>query len=130
MDIRTAFILTLVSLSLTGEGRKTEKNNCVRLPELEQDILKVGNFWAFHPTTASLDVNLSSVVQFTACNSNSSSSEVDKKGHHQQLVRVDLVSTTEQSALPRSIRLRLLHRSDQLRPHRGFAASQNQGHAR
>jgi len=30
---------------------------------------------------------------------------------------------TEQSALPRSIRLRLLHRSDQLRPHRGFAAS-------
>ncbi len=97
MDIRTAFILTLVSLSLTGEGRKTEKNNCVRLPELEEDILKVGNFWAFHPTTASLDVNLSSVVQFTACNSNSSSSEVDKKGHHQQLVRVDLVSTTTSS---------------------------------
>ena len=97
MDLRTAFLLTLVSLSLTGEGRKTEKNSCVKLPETEEEILKLGNFWTFHPTTASLDVNLSSVVQFTTCNNSSSSVEVEKKGHHQQLVRVDLVSTTTSS---------------------------------
>ena len=86
MDLRTAILLTLVSLSVTGEGSKTwSEESCVRLPATEDEVFKLGTFWTFHSSSSNLNVDLSKVLKI-----NDSCSEADR----QQLVRIDLVSTT------------------------------------
>jgi hypothetical protein len=85
MDLRTAVLLTLISLSVTGQGSKTSSDeSCVRLPETEDEVFQLGVFWTFHPSSSSLNVDLSKILKI-----NNSCSEADRL----QMVRVDLVST-------------------------------------
>ena len=95
MDVRSALIITLISLSVTGEGSKTLTGSCIQLPKTEEEVTGRADFWKFHPFSGKLDVDLSNIVDVGGnCSSSSSAANSSNASH---LVRVDLVSTTSMS---------------------------------
>ena len=62
MDVRSAVIITLISLSVTGEGSKTLTGSCIQLPKTEEEVTGRADFWKFHPFSGKLDVDLSNIV--------------------------------------------------------------------
>jgi hypothetical protein len=60
MNLQSAVLLVLASLSLTGEGSKI---GCIRLPTAEEEPFEVKNVWTYDPPTASLRVDLASVLK-------------------------------------------------------------------
>jgi hypothetical protein len=86
MDLNVAVIITLISLSVTGEGSKTLTQGCLQLPKTEDDLFGRPTFWNFHPSSGSLTFDLSGVVEV------SSNCSVVDASNLQHLVRVDLVT--------------------------------------
>ena len=85
MDFLIVIVVTLGSLSVTGESSKASinNNNCVHLPNSEIEILELKSFWSYDATLGSLGVDLTKVVSVDSSNCKNASDH---------RVRVDLVS--------------------------------------
>ena len=91
MDFLIVIVVTLGSLSVTGESSKDSinNNNCVHLPNSEIEILELKSFWSYDATLGSLGVDLTKVVSVDSSNCKNASDH---------RVRVDLVSTSATSS--------------------------------